>query len=858
MVRSPTLSPNPEFSPPPPRLASTPPSASLPLDSLSKPELIALVDKLNESYELAQHRLENLEAHPQDDVSNEDEARTQAQQLEKELNHVRDRELEWRRDQERMEEELAGRIEVLDKLRASVRDLERDKRDASKRYREQADSFDSERQSWYDQEQHYKVRIQNLTSERKKLRDSKPTEISEDDPEPRLEGSNREATGEDLKTPIADASFSESRSSSPNSASPAAQSPISETERALRAQLDSLSTAHGSLTTTLRTLQTEMTDLKRVYQDLQEENESYQILLGEKTLSGEVTGTDFFRKSFSWGADVGLESPNNSNALTGGFQPGWSGFGFQGGLEAVGEEDLDEIHESDSSESSDPDEDEDDIEKILLESQGTGTVNSGAVSAQSPKTRRASRRTRSIALAHAKRDSSSVPALGGLDLAAELEAAQHDQTLDEVEIERKREKEDRKNKKREERERKKREARGAKRDGSQSMPIGIEELHLEIKQLREANKALTLYVSKIVDRVCSQEGFEKVLAVDYRNNNTPKADDPSPQPAGGPALVEPPAETKKPRPTSTSFFSRASASPNLQEPSTPKTAASTSTGLAATPSSASSVGSNVAPRKSGGLSWDGISSVFGFGSASASSSTSLAPSPSFSSSLSRSNTATSTTTTRSNNSPGPANPGIKPFMLDPRRLSIADEDEDDILERERLRLDMSRHGIDYAPTLAQIGRTAATPSPIPSPAATTTSVVDPIEQAEQHLRNQEREEEVIRQQMKEGRGSGFTDPPQRRMSKLERRHSSRASSISYNISAPASSSSLPVAGLGIETSLSTSSSSSPGRSASPSVASPVEDGRPVESGDLETTANTQTWTKALRRMSKGWSSPPMS
>jgi hypothetical protein len=39
------------------------------------------------------------------------------------------------------EEELAGRIEVLDKLRTSVRDLEREKRDAAKRYREQARSF---------------------------------------------------------------------------------------------------------------------------------------------------------------------------------------------------------------------------------------------------------------------------------------------------------------------------------------------------------------------------------------------------------------------------------------------------------------------------------------------------------------------------------------------------------------------------------------------------------------------------------------------------------------------------------------------------------------------------------------------
>ena len=35
------------------------------------------------------------------------------------------------------EEELAGRIEVLDKLRGTVRELEKDKRESTKRYREQ-------------------------------------------------------------------------------------------------------------------------------------------------------------------------------------------------------------------------------------------------------------------------------------------------------------------------------------------------------------------------------------------------------------------------------------------------------------------------------------------------------------------------------------------------------------------------------------------------------------------------------------------------------------------------------------------------------------------------------------------------
>lgn len=365
------------------------------------------------------------------------------------------------------------------------------------------------------------------------------------------------------------------------------------------------------------------------------------------------------------------------------------------------------------------------------------------------------------------------------------------------------------------------------------MPVGIEDLHLEIKQLREANKALTLYVSKIVDRVCSQEGFEKVLAVDYRNSgNTPKADNSSSSPPlpDQPTTLQPDAPVKKARPVSTSFFGR---SPNPQkEPSTPKTA--TSTGLVPTPSSASSISSMAAtsngPRKSGGLSWDGISSVFGFGSSTPSSNSgnSLPPAAPINQNLSA--------------------PGMKPLMLsnEARRLSISDEDEDDILQRERLRVDLSRHGIDYAPTLAQIGRprsSSTATSPLPTPPPSTVSL-DPIEQAEKQLQAREKEEETIRQQMKEGKGSGLTDAPPRRMQKLERRHSSRGSSISYTISP--NSSSIAVAGLGIE---------SPSPTVTSGSVSPAEGQKGAE---IPNEGEQQPgWSKALRRMSKGWTSPPV-
>lgn len=55
-------------------------------------------------------------------------------------------------------------------------------------------------------------------------------------------------------------------------------------------------------------------------------------------------------------------------------------------------------------------------------------------------------------------------------------------------------------------------------------------LKTEIKQLREENKALALYASKIIDRIISQEGFEHILAVDYGKPKEKPA--PPPQPKG--------------------------------------------------------------------------------------------------------------------------------------------------------------------------------------------------------------------------------------------------------------------------------------------------------------------------------------
>ncbi|KAJ6493661.1 hypothetical protein C8R47DRAFT_1070172 [Mycena vitilis] len=51
--------------------------------------------------------------------------------------------------------------------------------------------------------------------------------------------------------------------------------------------------------------------------------------------------------------------------------------------------------------------------------------------------------------------------------------------------------------------------------------IDIDTLRSEINALKDANKALSLYESKIIDRIISQEGFEGIFAVDHEEEVVP-------------------------------------------------------------------------------------------------------------------------------------------------------------------------------------------------------------------------------------------------------------------------------------------------------------------------------------------------
>ena len=231
----------------------------------------------------------------------------------------------------------------------------------------QTESFDSERQSWYDQEQHFKLRISNLSSAPRKARLSDiSTKLERDEsvdpvtptPPPRQ-----------LRASSSSSSLTDrSRSSTPSIGPTRA-------ELELQDQLASLTTAYDSLSNTSRALQIELGELKRVYQDVQEENESYELILGERTMNGQLRESALLRKSW-------VETDESDG-------PGLDGFGqARNGLESVGET---EEEESDA---------EEDIDRTL------------------------SNLSVKPASGRARKNSSPRKRSGGLDLEAELEKAQ--------------------------------------------------------------------------------------------------------------------------------------------------------------------------------------------------------------------------------------------------------------------------------------------------------------------------------------------------------------------------------------------------------------------------------------------------
>ncbi|KAH9082128.1 hypothetical protein EDB83DRAFT_2336622 [Lactarius deliciosus] len=596
---------------------------------------------------------------------------------------------EFYAEQTRMDEELSARIEVTEKLRTQVRELEKEKRDLQRRYNEQTDTFESERQAFYDNEQHLKSRIQSLTQARR----LPPVPRS-----PTVPDMSETDTEEEEDDPVQPSiSFQEKDLD----AEPAEMT-------ALRLELSTLSTSHASLQSTLVLLQTQLVDLKRVNNQLQEENESYNILLREKTLSGQY---DLFRQVNGDRSNSGDEDDQTDNM--GDFRSINSGAHSSqlGTLDEHPDEEV--LHPGLGIDHGDLISHPDDEESIGRDGSARGKRSrqgrGHGGSSHSPPPR-----GESLA---------GLPITGpGLDLAAELGRAENKDILegqaDDVSGPRKKSSSDI------------RKVSGA--EAGMEPHSEVDTLRSEIKSLKDANKALSLYASKIIDRIIAQEGFEHVLAVDYEAE----------APATPMASPDPSAEAdKKPKRRNT-LFSRSNTNPT---PRTEKLTTFDSPPLGTIPPSR-------ANRRSLSFDWRAFTPFV----------------------------------SGDKDKKPEANPNLRPLTLKPGSISGArkletQEDEEDRRERERLNATMKLMGIEKSPVYSTpetppeaAAEEVTSPSLNPQQGNTANLTHDTLvrAQAEESLAALDAQERVLGTELAKGAGSGFTEILPRRKSGSRRSHTS--------------------------------------------------------------------------------------
>ncbi|RDX50391.1 hypothetical protein OH76DRAFT_1402421 [Lentinus brumalis] len=570
------------------------------------------------------------------------------------LNTAETRLQELYADQSRMEEQMASSMEVMEKLRTQVRDLEKEKRDIQRRYNEQTSTFEAERQAFYDNEQHLKSRIQSLTQARKQpppvLTSPSVVSVAESETDVDVDEQPVETPPEkqDLNDPE--------------------QEPAEMT--ALRLELSTLSVSYNSLQSTLALLQTQLHDLKRVNNELQEENESYNILLREKTLNGQFDilrmGATTAESSDS--SDAGDDDDNRDEESL------LSRNTSRSVLDPVDERD-ERVDEPEPMLDPEFQQDESERERADPDSPAKSLRKGGRRRTTSATSRSPAPRGESLA---------NIGVTGpGLDLAAELGRAENkdivggrapldaDPSILNPKGKRGRKGADRKV--------------SAMSEGAEftRSPDDLETLRSEVKNLKDANKALSLYASKIIDRIISQEGFEHVLAVDYDK----AANTPPPQSAKFTTFSDiPKSPPKKTRPQSAIFPFPSSKGPVSSPPQERLTTFDDvrAAAAAAKNSPPAPAMSTRASRRSLSFDWSKFS-MFGGGAGEKRSEPHLRPLT--------------------------LKVGTAPVVANARKLDTL-EDEEDRRERERLHATMKLMGIDKPdkPAMPAMGKSHSSPA----------------------------------------------------------------------------------------------------------------------------------------------------
>lgn len=412
--------------------------------------------------------------------------------------------------------------------------------------------------------------------------------------------------------------------------------------------------------------------MKRVNQELQEENESYNILLRERTLTGQFDLSKRLNGAPSDSADDDSVVRTKEDDA--------------GSLRSTSRSLLDPVDETPEGGTMDPN---------LVN--GFDVPDHDSVSSGhrlgGRHVRRLGSNTGSASQSPARGETlADLPITGpGLDLAAELGRAENKDPYDPSG-------------------RRSRKASTADRkpsNGNGPQPE-VDALRNEVKTLKDANKALSLYASKILDRIIATEGFEHVLAVDYSDKAEPASTFPSSN--------SPPSASKKPRPQSV-IVGRTISTPSdnypspMMSPTERLTTFDTIRAEAASEKTPQTPATTKASRRSLSFDWKNIS-MFGGGGKKAE---------------------------NSNLRPLALNAGGNSVLGAARKLDT-EEDDEDRRERERLNATMKLMGIEkpvHAPTPviehtpSSSAVTPTTPAPSRFPFFRRSPVITPNNNSEQ-------------------------------------------------------------------------------------------------------------------------------
>ncbi|KAG9106434.1 hypothetical protein FRC07_008844 [Ceratobasidium sp. 392] len=158
----------------------------------------------------------------------------------------------WEAERASLEEDIAKKNNVIDKLRTQLRELEKENRDNTRRLTEQAAQFESERQAFYDNTAHLKSRIQSLTDAQKDWKQSQ----REPSPEPNAEQDQEQDQAQDPEQ-------QQERKAKPRTSLARSEPEEPPEMTALRLELSTLGTSHGSLGQTVKMLQSQLAEIER-------------------------------------------------------------------------------------------------------------------------------------------------------------------------------------------------------------------------------------------------------------------------------------------------------------------------------------------------------------------------------------------------------------------------------------------------------------------------------------------------------------------------------------------------------------------------------------------------------------------